>query len=76
MNIKVTAKLDASVITREDAIAYDAERLPLSKTLLDLEPCECKWPMNSGGPFLFCAAPAEKAYCDHHKQRSAKSVEA
>lgn len=27
------------------------------KTLLELEPNDCRYPMNDGGPYLFCAEP-------------------
>ena len=28
----------------------------------------CKWPVNDGGPFLFCNAPKDNHnYCDHHR---------
>lgn len=38
------------------------------KTLLQLECDECKWPMNDGGPFLFCGHQqhAGGAYCEYH----------
>lgn len=39
------------------------------KHLLDLEPNDCRYPMNEGGPFLFCAEPAaeKSSYCSHHR---------
>ena len=37
-------------------------------TLLDLE--GCKWPLNNGGPFLFCNAKTTGRYCDHHAWES------
>lgn len=41
------------------------------KTLLDLADNECRYALNDGGPFLFCAEPqAEKSsYCPLHKDR-------
>jgi len=51
-------------------VAYDAERLQVAKPLHLLGSCECKWPVTDGGPFMFCAAEAVKAYCDHHEQRA------
>lgn len=41
---------------------------PFMTTLLDLQCDECKWPMNDGGPFLFCGHPqhAGGAYCEYH----------
>lgn len=37
--------------------------------LLMLNECRCKWPINDGGPFLFCGEakePGRAAYCDYH----------
>lgn len=38
------------------------------KTLLQLECDECKWPMNDGGPFLFCGHPQHPGgpWCEYH----------
>lgn len=54
------------------ATEYDLQRLPNAKTLVDLEPCECKWPLTSGGPFMFCAETTENrsSYCTNHLERS------
>ncbi|CCM77111.1 GcrA family cell cycle regulator [Rhizobium mesoamericanum] len=54
------------------ATEYDLMRLPHAKTLVDLDPCECKWPLTAGGPFLFCAEVTEKRgpYCANHLERS------
>lgn len=50
---------------------YDTERMEHAKTLLELGPHECKWPLNDGGPYLFCAeATNGAAYCRHHALRS------
>lgn len=49
---------------------YDAARLPHAKELSDLTKCECKWPLNDGGPFLFCAEVATGDYCRSHHARS------
>ncbi|PDT42020.1 MULTISPECIES: GcrA family cell cycle regulator [Sinorhizobium] len=49
---------------------YDAKRLPYAKHLVDLLPGECKWPLNNGGPYLFCAAKTAGKYCQHHQSRS------
>jgi len=61
---------------REAGSAYDAERLPHAKTLLELGAKECHWPMNDGGPFLFCASEAthgdqkgDPNYCRCHYLR-------
>ncbi|PDT53093.1 GcrA cell cycle regulator [Sinorhizobium americanum] len=48
---------------------YDVRRLPFAKRLEDLLPGDCIWPINSGGPYLFCAAKAVGKYCPHHKTR-------
>tara|TARA_R100000655_G_scaffold91566_1_gene132320 strand:+ start:114 stop:344 length:231 start_codon:yes stop_codon:yes gene_type:complete len=41
-------------------------------TLLDLEPDSCRWPVNDGDPYLFCAAPrvAGSSYCACHAARA------
>lgn len=49
---------------------YDAERLSDAKPLYELSSKECKWPLNDGGPYLFCAADASGEYCDHHDARA------
>lgn len=36
------------------------------KTLLDLEPGECRWPFGETKPFVFCAQPTENSYCACH----------
>lgn len=52
------------------ALEYDTGRLPLAKALIDLEPKECRWPLNEGGPFLFCSEEAAHGpYCSHHRLR-------
>lgn len=53
-------------------LPYDLARMPHAKTLADLAHYECKWPLNSEGPQLFCAEATgeRKSYCDHHHQRS------
>jgi hypothetical protein len=38
-------------------------------TLADRRADQCGWPVNDGGPFLYCSAPkaaGHKRYCDHH----------
>lgn len=38
-------------------------------TLLDRRPEQCGWPINDGGPFLYCGAPkatGHKRYCSTH----------
>jgi len=36
--------------------------------LLDLDHDQCRWPVNDGGPFLFCADPVggSSSYCALH----------
>lgn len=52
------------------ATAYDAERLTHAKLLHELSAGECCWPLNTGGPYLFCAAEATGRYCRNHKARA------
>jgi GcrA cell cycle regulator len=51
---------------------YDAERLEHAKELHEVEARECRWPLNNGSPFMFCAAETEKGatYCVHHRLRA------
>ena len=46
------------------------------KELLDLEPNDCRYPVNEGGPFLFCAEPSAKgsSYCAHHRDLCFREV--
>ncbi|MDX0517178.1 GcrA cell cycle regulator [Sinorhizobium medicae] len=50
--------------------AYDAERLQSAKLLHHLTAGECCWPLNTGGPYLFCAAETTGRYCRNHHARS------
>jgi GcrA cell cycle regulator len=52
------------------ATAYDAERLSRAKQLHQLSAGECCWPLNTGGPYLFCAAETTGRYCRNHHARS------
>ncbi|RVH12788.1 GcrA cell cycle regulator [Sinorhizobium meliloti] len=52
------------------ATAYDAERLTHAKQLHQLSAGECCWPLNTGGPYLFCAAETTGRYCRNHHSRS------
>lgn len=40
--------------------------------LENLKPHQCKWPINDGGPYLFCGKGREPGspYCHEHKCRS------
>lgn len=55
---------------------YDAERLPMAKTLVDRQSDECHWPVTAEGPFLFCAAPVafDTCYCASHFNRLRPSL--
>jgi|GEM_PF-887706 len=59
-------------ISKAEAEAYDAARLLVATDLMGLQSCHCKWPVNDGGPFLFCAEEvvAGKSWCAHHLKRS------
>jgi GcrA cell cycle regulator len=49
----------------------DEARLTTGKELLDLGRHECRWVLNNGGPFLFCAEETGgTTYCAHHAQRA------
>ncbi|RVL05112.1 GcrA cell cycle regulator [Sinorhizobium meliloti] len=52
------------------ATAYDAERLTHAKQLHQISVGECCWPLNTGGPYLFCAAETTGRYCRNHHARS------
>lgn len=41
---------------------------PLNKLLEELEWGNCKWPVNDGGPFLFCGRPSTGSYCPYHQK--------
>jgi GcrA cell cycle regulator len=51
----------------------DAERLNTGtgKELIDLGAHECRFALNNGGPFIFCAeATGGPVYCQHHSERA------
>lgn len=49
----------------------DAEMLNKGKELLDLNQHDCRWPLNGGHPFVFCAAATDgDTYCRHHALRA------
>ncbi len=52
------------------ATAYDADRLQSAKLLHHLSAGECCWPLNTGGPYRFCAAETTSRYCRNHHARS------
>jgi len=51
---------------------YDNSRKTLAKGLVDLSADECRFPLDNGHPFMFCAAAAREgsAYCHHHHTRA------
>lgn len=50
---------------------YDRERLEHAVTLVDLGNCQCRWPLNNGAPYLFCAEVTfSSGYCHEHFRRS------
>jgi hypothetical protein len=55
----------------------DEPRLATGKLLHELEQHECHFPLNHGGPFLFCseATEAGASYCEHHRERSMPPLE-
>lgn len=49
----------------------DDARLATGKELMELGRHECRWVLNNGGPFLFCAEETGgMVYCAHHAQRA------
>lgn len=48
------------------------EKAPVrAKTLFDLEPNDCRWPVGKGNPWRFCAKPKAKgSYCAEHHRRA------
>ncbi|RMI10451.1 GcrA family cell cycle regulator [Sinorhizobium meliloti] len=52
------------------ATAFDAKRLKHAKPLHELTGRECCWPLNTGGPYQFCAAETTGRYCRNHHARS------
>lgn len=74
--VKVAEEAKAAPMTpvepEIDGKEYDAARLTVAKDLLSLGSCDCRWPLNEGGPFLFCCAEVATGspYCAHHKARS------
>lgn len=51
---------------------YDCSRIDEALPLEQLERCHCRWPINQGGPFLFCSAEKLRGspYCAPHYLRS------
>jgi GcrA cell cycle regulator len=57
---------------------YDEARKSLAKGLVDLKSDECRFPLDNGHPFMFCAASTHKAsaYCSHHHFRAYRKKDA
>lgn len=56
-----------------DPTSYDGERLLVAKDLMARnDATDCHWPLNSGGPFVYCCAPKVKgsSYCGPHANRA------
>ncbi|PDT47314.1 GcrA cell cycle regulator [Sinorhizobium fredii] len=58
--------------------AYDEARRALAKSLMDIEAAECRFPIDNGRPFMFCASSVREgsAYCTHHHFRAYRKKEA
>jgi GcrA cell cycle regulator len=58
----------------------DAERLNTGtgKELMDLGAHDCRFALNNGSPFIFCASATDDGavYCSHHAQRAYRAREA
>lgn len=55
----------------------DAERLPMGKELMGLGRHDCRFALNNGHPFIFCAAATGgEVYCSHHAERAYRVREA
>ena len=44
-------------------------RPPKNLTIFELSDATCRWPVNEGGPYVFCghAVQAERSYCPEHQ---------
>jgi GcrA cell cycle regulator len=62
------------LILKSDLIDDNAIPVEQRKTLMDLEPGDCRWPVGHPGEpdFFFCAAPAMHghSYCPNHSARA------
>ncbi len=73
---KEAVRREAKAVEDETAeipqiVPTEAERLNAAKELMDLGAHECRWPVNNGHPFMFCAAVTDGAtYCQHHAERA------
>lgn len=62
---------DTDAVVRGQAGRVEAPE-PLNLTLMELPANGCKWPVNDGGPFLFCGHEREpgRPYCTFHENLS------
>lgn len=69
---KSAPQSNCEAISKAEAIAYDAGRMPHAKGLMDLAPCACRWALTADGPHMFCCAEIAplSPYCEHHTMRS------
>jgi GcrA cell cycle regulator len=62
--------IDGRIFFRGDAVTEpEPPQLTNPKLLIELEPCDCRWPgTGSGAEMLYCGAPALNgySYCVHH----------
>lgn len=65
------AKMKAAP-TQEPKQTLESAPAPLNLTIIDLTDHTCKWPVNDGGPFLFCGHEKEFGvpYCAYHQRIS------
>ncbi|APG91132.1 GcrA family cell cycle regulator [Sinorhizobium americanum] len=75
LQLPAPASASAAIEVGISAMADGAERLPTSKQLHELKAGQCCWPINNGGPYLFCAAETTGRYCSNHAARSLKKNE-
>ena len=75
--VNLFPKFKAYAIPQAVRTLHDAERLIHAKELHELERGECRWGLNHGSPFLFCAAARSglSPYCEHHRARAMRVVE-
>jgi hypothetical protein len=52
---------------REVTYNEPIEHSEFAISLLEIHDRQCRYPLNDPGPgFLYCGAPTERTYCDHH----------
>jgi GcrA cell cycle regulator len=69
----VRVKPPRDVVPEADVAGYDTTRLKLGKELEDLTQRDCHWPLNNGGPYIFCGAKVSRDhYCEIHNERATR----